>query len=102
MRLGLYLHAALRSFPYLGSYVLEFINNRTQSVGKTGGDVLRHVLGEDGQSIRIQYECCKCPTLFIDSVPYIIFLRLHHRNMQFSSDSYRLYLIFMATTTDYI
>jgi len=38
MKIGLYLHATLRSFPYLGSYVLEFINNRTQSVGKTGGD----------------------------------------------------------------
>jgi len=35
MKLGLYLHAALRSFPYLGSYVLEFVNNQTQSVGKT-------------------------------------------------------------------
>jgi len=33
MKLGLYLHAALLSFPYLGSYVLEFINNQTQSVG---------------------------------------------------------------------
>jgi len=38
MKLGLYLHAALRSFPYLGSYVLEFVNNQTQSVGKTEGD----------------------------------------------------------------
>jgi len=38
MKLGLYLHAALRSFSYLGSYVLEFVNNRTQPVGKTGGD----------------------------------------------------------------
>jgi len=38
MELGLYLHAALRSFPYLGSYVLEFVNNRTQPVGKTRGD----------------------------------------------------------------
>jgi len=27
MRLGLYLLAALRSFPYLRSYVLEFVNN---------------------------------------------------------------------------
>jgi len=27
MKLGLYLHVALRSFPYLRSYVLEFINN---------------------------------------------------------------------------
>jgi len=42
MRLGLYLHAALRSFPYLGSYVLEFINNRTQSVGKPRGDAFPH------------------------------------------------------------
>jgi len=40
MKLGLYLHAALRSFPYLRSYVLEFANNGTQSVGKTGGDTL--------------------------------------------------------------
>jgi len=38
MKLGLYLHAALRSFPYLRSYVLEFVNNRTQPVGKTEGD----------------------------------------------------------------
>jgi len=38
MKLGLYLHAALRSFPYLGSYVLEFVNNQTQSVGKAEGD----------------------------------------------------------------
>ena len=64
--------------------------------------VLRHVRGEDGQSIRIPYECCKCRTLFIDSVSYILFLRLSHRNMQFSSDSYKLYLIFMVITTDYI
>jgi len=42
MKLGLYLHAALRSFPYLGSYVLEFVNNQTQSVGKTGGDTSPH------------------------------------------------------------
>jgi len=42
MKLGLYLHAALRSFPYLGSYVLEFVNNQTQSVGKTGGDTFPH------------------------------------------------------------
>jgi len=38
MKLGLYLHAALWSFPYLGSYVLEFVNNQTQSVGKTEED----------------------------------------------------------------
>jgi len=38
MKLGLYLHAALQSFPYFGSYVLEFVNNQTQSVGKTEGD----------------------------------------------------------------
>jgi len=25
-------------FLYLGSYLLEFVNNQTQSVGKTGGD----------------------------------------------------------------
>ena len=37
MKLVLYLHAALRSFPYLGSYVLEFVNNQTQSVEKTEG-----------------------------------------------------------------
>ena len=37
MKLGLYLHAALRSFPFLGSYVLEFVNNQTQSVGKLEG-----------------------------------------------------------------
>jgi len=42
MKLGLYLHAALRSFPYLRSYVLEFVNNQTQSVGKTGGDTSPH------------------------------------------------------------
>jgi len=42
MKLGLYLHAALRSFPYLGPYVLEFVNNQTQSVGKTGGDTSPH------------------------------------------------------------
>jgi len=38
MKLSLYLHAALWSFLYLGSYVLEFVNDQTQSVGKTGGD----------------------------------------------------------------
>ena len=42
MKLGLYLHVALRSFPYLGSYVLEFVNNQTQSVGKTGVDTFPH------------------------------------------------------------
>ena len=42
MKLGLYLLAALRSFPYLGSYVLEFVNNQTQPVGKTGGDAFPH------------------------------------------------------------
>jgi len=42
MKLGLYLHAALRSFPYLRSYVLEFVHNQTQSVGKTGGDTFPH------------------------------------------------------------
>jgi len=42
MKLGLYLHAALWSFPYLGSYVLEFVNNQTQSVGKTEGDTSPH------------------------------------------------------------
>ena len=42
MKLGLCLHAALRSFPYLGSYVLEFVNNRPQPVGKTGGDTFPH------------------------------------------------------------
>jgi len=42
MKLGLYLHAALQSFLYLGSYVLEFVNNQTQSAGKTGGDTSPH------------------------------------------------------------
>jgi len=42
MKLGLYLHAALWSFPYLGSYVLEFVNNQIQSVRKTGGDTFPH------------------------------------------------------------
>jgi len=42
MKLGLYLHTALRSFLYVGSYVLEFVNNQTQSVGKTGGDTFPH------------------------------------------------------------
>jgi len=42
MKLGLYLHAALQSFPYLRSYVLEFVNNQTPSVGKTGGDTFPH------------------------------------------------------------
>jgi len=42
MKLGLYLHAALRSFPYLGSYVLEFVNHQTQSMGKTRGDNFPH------------------------------------------------------------
>ena len=37
MKLGLYLHAALRSFPYLGSYVLEFVNNQTNLWGKPEG-----------------------------------------------------------------
>jgi len=42
MKLGLYLHAALWSFPYLGSYVLELVNNQTQPVGKTEGDTFPH------------------------------------------------------------
>ena len=42
MKLGLYLHAALRSFPYLGSYILEFVSNQTHSVGKTEGDTFPH------------------------------------------------------------
>jgi len=42
MKLGLYLHAALQSFPYLGSYVLEFVNNRTRPGGKTEGDTFPH------------------------------------------------------------
>jgi len=42
MKLGLYLHVALRSFQYLRSYLLEFVNNQTQSVGKTGGDTSPH------------------------------------------------------------
>jgi len=41
-KLGLYLHAALWSFPYLRSYLSEFINNRTQSMGKIRGDVFPH------------------------------------------------------------
>jgi len=53
MKLGLSLHATLRSFPYLGSYVLEFVNNQTQSVGKTEGDTSSHPftpLSPSGQS----------------------------------------------------
>jgi len=42
MKLVLYLHAALWSFPYLGSYVLDFVNNQTQPVGKTEGDTFPH------------------------------------------------------------
>ena len=42
MKLGLYLHAALQSFSYLRSYVLEFVNNQTKSVGKTEGDTFPH------------------------------------------------------------
>jgi len=42
MKLGLYLHAALWSFPYLRSYLLEFINNRIQSVGKIREDDFPH------------------------------------------------------------
>jgi len=42
IKLGLYLHVALWSFPYLGFYVLEFVNNQTLSVGKTGGDTFPH------------------------------------------------------------
>jgi len=42
MKLVLYLYAALQSFPYLGSYVLEFVNKQTQPVGKTGGDTFPH------------------------------------------------------------
>jgi len=38
MNLGLYLHAALRSFPCLRCYLSEFINKRNHSMGKTGGD----------------------------------------------------------------
>jgi len=38
MKLGLYLCATLRSFPYLGCYLSDFIKNQTQTVGKTGGD----------------------------------------------------------------
>jgi len=45
MKLGLYLYAALRSFPYLGSYVLEFVNNQTQSVGKTRADTFPYSFG---------------------------------------------------------
>ena len=42
MKLSLYLHAALQSFPYLGCYLFEFINNRTLSMGKTAGDAFAH------------------------------------------------------------
>jgi len=42
MKLVLYLHVEPQSFPYLGSYVLEFVNNQTQSVGKTEGDTFPH------------------------------------------------------------
>jgi len=42
MKLVLYLHAALRSFPYRRPYILEFVNNRTQPVGKTEGDTFPH------------------------------------------------------------
>jgi len=42
IKLGLYLYAALRSFPYLRFYVLEFVNNQSQLVGKTGGDTSLH------------------------------------------------------------
>jgi len=42
MKLELYLHAALWLFPYVGSYVFEFANNRNQPVGKTGGDTFPH------------------------------------------------------------
>jgi len=42
MKLGLYLHATLRSFLYVGSHVLEFVNNQTQSVGKTRGETFPH------------------------------------------------------------
>jgi len=38
MKLDLYLHAALWSFPYLGCYLSEFTNNHIHSMGKTGGD----------------------------------------------------------------
>jgi len=37
MRLGWYLYAALLSCVYLRRRISEFINNRTQSMGKTGG-----------------------------------------------------------------
>jgi len=53
MKLGLYLHAALRSFPYLGSYLLEFVNNRTQPVGKPEGilsPTLKPLLSPSGWS----------------------------------------------------
>jgi len=53
MKSGLCLHAALRSFPYLGSYVLEFVNNRTQPVGKTGGDTFPHSLATPPLSLRL-------------------------------------------------
>jgi len=37
LKLGLYLHAALRSFPYLESYVLESVNNQPDLWGKPEG-----------------------------------------------------------------
>jgi len=42
MKLGLYLHATLQSFPYLRCYFSEFINNQAHSVGKTRGDTFPH------------------------------------------------------------
>jgi len=38
VRLGLYLYAALWSFPYLRCYLSEFINSQTHSMRKTGED----------------------------------------------------------------
>jgi len=40
MKLDLYEHTALWSFPYLICYLSEFINNQTEPMGKTEGDTL--------------------------------------------------------------
>jgi len=42
MTLGLHLHAALWSFPFLRCYLSELINNQTHSMGKTGGEAFPH------------------------------------------------------------
>jgi len=42
MQLGLYLYVTLWSFPSLGCYLSEIINNRTHSMRKTGGNTYPH------------------------------------------------------------